>query len=728
MVPSAAASRRSSPSLILEFLLRCGHQHEMCMEAILMTQRTDSRAWRYLLAGVVLGVLVCTGISVAGAQQLSADVLKRIRVSTFEVVAKKPQDPLQYERPLPFDALPYQARNDAYNSIGTAFSLGGNRYVTAGHVLASGVNSLWGLPALRDAESKVHVIDKVLKFSQERDLVMFSLADAGDVPALPVARDVELDSIVYAVGNALGQGVVIRDGLLTSMTPEPEAGRWKQLRFSAAASPGNSGGPLLDAKGRVIGVVLAKSPSENLNYAVPIGEVLDASESAGEIDRRVKFELPIMARSYTGRWAAQLQLPASPPDFYAQLARSTNQFLQQQLQGLRQQEQASLFPEGRGALQVQHALAINGRMPAALHMGNDGLWGYARGNTRKLTLPDNGYLETFESGNKGNISLFHLHRPDGLAGDLYGSADVLGGLITASGGIRVGMADQSIAVTRLPPAERDTWFTDRWQRRWRAIQWALPMPNARLLVVALPVPDGYAYLQATAPSVATDNAGLQLRALADFIQVDYGATLAQWETFLQRADLIPPSLADARLQRDASGLTVRMGPVAFTLAPAAEAVGPESELAVGMKFVGTAQGVRLMPNAVRVRSSGNGPSTEFGVWRASAPNAGAEDAWRKRWSALQSQLSPYDGKPYQDRGYTLLRRIAVGGAPAAQALYEVRYARQGSQERPLMQTALDQALGQLRLDGATARVPVPTGVGADGGQAGLPDEDADGQH
>src|SRR5581483_8096915 len=97
--------------------------------------------------------------------------------------------------------------------------------------------------------------------------------------ALDTNAKPSLNSVVYAVGNALGTGVVIRDGLYTSDTPEDENGRWKWMRFSAAASPGNSGGPLLDQDGKVIGVVLMKSPNENLNYALPIGEVLNATSS-----------------------------------------------------------------------------------------------------------------------------------------------------------------------------------------------------------------------------------------------------------------------------------------------------------------------------------------------------------------------------------------------------------------------------------------------------------------
>ena len=101
---------------------------------------------------------------------------------------------------------------------------------------------------------------------------------------------------MFAVGNALGEGIVIRDGLLTSLTPEAQDGRWKWLRFSAAASPGNSGGPLLDAQGRVIGLVAAKSPNENLNYALPIERLLNAPEKQRTFEVRESFGIPKLLR------------------------------------------------------------------------------------------------------------------------------------------------------------------------------------------------------------------------------------------------------------------------------------------------------------------------------------------------------------------------------------------------------------------------------------------------
>ena len=41
------------------------------------------------------------------------------------------------------------------------------------------------------------------------------------------------------------------------------------LQHSAAVNPGNSGGPLLDEFGRVVGIVTLKARLENVGFAVP---------------------------------------------------------------------------------------------------------------------------------------------------------------------------------------------------------------------------------------------------------------------------------------------------------------------------------------------------------------------------------------------------------------------------------------------------------------------------
>ena len=80
---------------------------------------------------------------------------------------------------------------------------------------------------------------------------------------------------VVAIGNPLGLEYSVTEGIVSEVRITPEGLRL--IQTDAAVSPGNSGGPLFDQNGEVIGVVsfnLSSSHDEgqNLNFAVSIDE------------------------------------------------------------------------------------------------------------------------------------------------------------------------------------------------------------------------------------------------------------------------------------------------------------------------------------------------------------------------------------------------------------------------------------------------------------------------
>lgn len=182
-----------------------------------------------LLAAASLTIFAALVVAPAGAEPLKPAVERTVRAATFEVVVPKIAEgaSVQYERPLLWDLLPYTVRTDPYLSIGTAFAIGPNQFLTAAHVFAGLVGSGYGEPRLRASNGKVLEIDQVLKFSGHEDFILFSLRDPPAMEPLVIEANAELNSEVHAVGNALGEGVVIRSGLLTSETPEQQDGRWR---------------------------------------------------------------------------------------------------------------------------------------------------------------------------------------------------------------------------------------------------------------------------------------------------------------------------------------------------------------------------------------------------------------------------------------------------------------------------------------------------------------------
>jgi S1-C subfamily serine protease len=85
---------------------------------------------------------------------------------------------------------------------------------------------------------------------------------------------------VYAVGTPLRESLrsTVTTGVVSAIRTDGRTGL-SRIQADVAISPGNSGGPLLDENGNVIGIAVAgysKASSEGLNLFIPIGDALEA--------------------------------------------------------------------------------------------------------------------------------------------------------------------------------------------------------------------------------------------------------------------------------------------------------------------------------------------------------------------------------------------------------------------------------------------------------------------
>ncbi len=100
-------------------------------------------------------------------------------------------------------------------------------------------------------------------------------ADATDLPPLPLSeRRLRVGEVVVAIGNPLGFERSVSLGVVSALHRNLGAPRGEVLeglvQTDAAVNPGNSGGPLLDARGAVVGVTTAMLPwARGIGFAVP---------------------------------------------------------------------------------------------------------------------------------------------------------------------------------------------------------------------------------------------------------------------------------------------------------------------------------------------------------------------------------------------------------------------------------------------------------------------------
>lgn len=637
----------------------------------------ESQAVR-LFAATVFGLLLASSGAVHAAA-LDLAMQKRVRAATFEVVVPKPaQDAVKYERPPPFELLPFAERNDKYWPIGTAFAISGDTFVTAAHVLGAALGGQGGLPMLRDAQGRTFAIERVLKYSAHQDFVVFTAgAQAG--ATLATSTTPQIDEPVFAVGNALGEGVVIRDGLLNSLTPEDRDGRWKWLRYSAATSPGNSGGPLLNGAGEVVGVVIGKSESENLNYALPISIVLDAPAVA-RLEERFPMRVPMLRDSIVAKYDVGIPLPLPLPEFATRLESEVLRAFRAERARLMAEKSAELPPGGKSdALLGSVDWAV---CPLLVMQSKDREWQASGDSSDTNEIDDGGEVCT---RNAGGVILFSLDRGAARDAAFYADRRRAMDLLLEGSKMPRAFGEEMIPVTSLGAPVRDVEHRDRFGRRWNVSTFAVPYADIHVVVMLLPTPKGYAGMLGFAPRNLLAFTTDQLLFTSDYFYVTYYGTLPQWRAFLDGPSR-PAALAAIKLTRDGQGLHYRSSRLDFDVPATLLKLDDTGTVQLRMSYLLSGSALSWDVGAVLVSNEQRDPRY-FSLTRQPKPADGAGKKQKDRWSEMIDSRGAFSpGRGHDDDYKKLWRRAAISadykpGAPIdpkATLLYEVTSSVEGA--------------------------------------------------
>ncbi len=159
-------------------------------------------------------------------------------------------------------------------------SSGGNRGFGSGVVWDAGGLILTNAHVARGREAQVQLWDgrtlpaRVASRDPRRDLAALQVSAADLEPAAHGdSSAVKPGELVIAAGNPLGFTGALSTGVVHSVGPVPELGGLTWIRAGVRLAPGNSGGPLADARGRVIGINTAIL--NGLGIAVPGNEAAE---------------------------------------------------------------------------------------------------------------------------------------------------------------------------------------------------------------------------------------------------------------------------------------------------------------------------------------------------------------------------------------------------------------------------------------------------------------------
>jgi serine protease Do len=138
---------------------------------------------------------------------------------------------------------------------------------------------------------------------------------AADLPAVPLGDSdaLQVGQRAIAIGNPLGLDRTVTTGIISAINrTTPQLGGETFIQTDAAISVGNSGGPLVDSRGHIVGInsaVISGSGVSNLGFAIPINVAMSMANQVLTTGRYVRAFVGIQYVDITPEIALQFRLP-----------------------------------------------------------------------------------------------------------------------------------------------------------------------------------------------------------------------------------------------------------------------------------------------------------------------------------------------------------------------------------------------------------------------------------
>lgn len=161
---------------------------------------------------------------------------------------------------------------------GTGFVISADGYILTNHHVVNNAKDV----RVRIPKAKRSAVVEVVASDPAVDIALLRIKDTKGLELKPLSlapgrtinRGEPVAVLGFPLGDMVGSGLKLTTGVISAT---PEAGNENKLVLDAKVNPGNSGGPLLDSNGAVIGIVSAKSFGfgniESYGLAIPAPEV-----------------------------------------------------------------------------------------------------------------------------------------------------------------------------------------------------------------------------------------------------------------------------------------------------------------------------------------------------------------------------------------------------------------------------------------------------------------------
>ncbi len=274
---------------------------------VLLTTRSNWNLQRFMEPVAGATGRLWSGPAVAHTAGLTSDEVNNIEIYRMSREATAYITSTVYQRTF-FDVYPVR-------DLGSGFIIdSGGRILTNHHVISGSNQVEVTLPDQTKYKAEVLVRDR------QDDLALIQIKPKKSLPFLKLGDSDKLlvGQKVLAIGNPFGLELTLTTGVVSSLGRAIHGGEGGQplegmIQTDAAINSGNSGGPLLDSQGNVIGINTAiygpNGGNIGIGFAMPINRAKAMLDDyrAGKSFRRARLGITVVF--IAGDLAGALELP-----------------------------------------------------------------------------------------------------------------------------------------------------------------------------------------------------------------------------------------------------------------------------------------------------------------------------------------------------------------------------------------------------------------------------------
>lgn len=148
---------------------------------------------------------------------------------------------------------------------GTGFIISEEGYVVTNQHVIDGARRISAIT------SEQETLDlELIGYSQSLDIALLKIEinDSYDFLEFGNSGDVKIGEKIIAIGNPLGLSFSVTEGIVSATGRKVSGSPGEYIQTDAALNPGNSGGPLINTDGEVIGVNNYKVQGDNIGFAL----------------------------------------------------------------------------------------------------------------------------------------------------------------------------------------------------------------------------------------------------------------------------------------------------------------------------------------------------------------------------------------------------------------------------------------------------------------------------